>query len=137
MNEKEIKTNDKAIYLAGILAWLIPGAGHWYLGRKGRGGVIFVAITVTFLLGLLLGGIEMIDPQNAKAWFSAQILSGLPAILAALLQGANAGINDVYGRGVSFGQLYTGVAGLLNLLCIIDVLSPKSANINQKVMVNE
>lgn len=116
--------DDKMLHLVAVLAWLIPGAGHFYLGKRTRGAVIFVSICTTFLLGLILGGIEVIDPQGtfgAKAWFFAQILAGFPAILASLAQNPNLPMG--YGRGVDLGQVYAGVAGLLNLLCVVDILT--------------
>jgi uncharacterized protein DUF6677 len=117
----------KALYLAAILAWLVPGAGHWYLGKRSRGAIIFLAICSTFLIGLYLGGLEMINPQGSfgsKAWFCAQILTGLPGLIAAIAQDPN--IGPGYGRGVDLGQVYTGIAGLLNLLCILDVLTTEA-----------
>ena len=114
---------EKILYLVCILAWLVPGAGHWYQGKRRRGVLIFVAICATFVLGLVLGGIEMINPQGTfgdKAWFCAQILCGLPALITTLAQDPNVGMG--YGRGVDLGQVYAGIAGLLNLLCILDVL---------------
>ncbi len=41
--------------LAGFLAWLIPGLGHLYQGRRGKAGVFFVCILGTFVWGLYLG----------------------------------------------------------------------------------
>jgi len=118
----EAETDDKALYLIGILAWLIPGGGHWYRGERGRASVIFVAVCTTFLLGLLLGGTEVIDPQNAKAWFCAQISCGLPAIIATLVQDGAVSIG--VGKGSDWGQVYCGVAGLLNMFCVLDALVP-------------
>jgi len=126
---------EKAVYFIGVLAWLIPGAGHWLLGMRQRAVVIFVAICSTFLIGLVLGSIELIDPQNAKAWFCAQILCGFPAIIATLLQDSATTIGTIspYGRGVDIGQVYAGVAGLLNLICILDaLLRSQQADISQK-----
>ncbi|MFC1783382.1 DUF6677 family protein [Planctomycetota bacterium] len=115
---------EKALYLLGVAAWLIPGAGHWLLGLRQRAVIIFVAICSTFLIGLKLGSIELVDPQEAKAWFCAQILCGIPAIITTLLQDTGISVKNisVYGRGVDFGQVYAGVAGLLNLICILDAL---------------
>ena len=119
--------NENILYLICLLAWLVPGAGHWYLRKRARAVIIFVAICSTFLLGLLLGGIEMINPQGTfgdQAWFCAQILTGLPGLIAALAQDPNWPMG--YGRSVDLGQVYAGVAGLLNLLCIVDILIKES-----------
>ena len=113
--------SKKGMCSVGMLAWLVPGAGHWYLGMRGRGVVIFVAICTMFVLGLALGGLEVVDPENSKPWFVAQIVSGLPAIISTLMQKPQMAAG--YGRGVDLGQVYAGVAGLLNLLCLLDALA--------------
>ena len=38
--------------VAGILAWLIPGAGHFYQGRWAKGILYLVCILGLFLWGL-------------------------------------------------------------------------------------
>ena len=115
------KTEDnKPAYFAVFVAWLLPGAGHWYLQKRQRAVIIFCAINITFLLGLYLGGIEMIDPHNDSAWFCAQLLSGLAGLISMLAQ--NPDVLAGYGHGVDLGQVYSGVAGLLNVICIMDVL---------------
>ena len=131
------KPYDSRIYLVGILGWLIPGAGHWLLGLHQRAAVIFIALFTTFLLGVILGSVEMIDPHQAKAWFCAQVLCGLPAIVVTLLQDPNLTVTQFYGRGVDIGQVYTGVAGLLNLLCILDaLLRSQSPAPSEKMQLN-
>lgn len=114
--------SETQLYFVGALAWLIPGAGHWILGARGRAVAIFVGVVGTFVLGLAMGSVELIDPAHARAWFAAQILNGVPAIMATLLQGKAVGVADISCRAVDWGQLYTGMAGLLNLLCIVDSL---------------
>lgn len=108
------------VYFIGLIAWLIPGGGHCLHGRWDRGIIIFCTIISTFFLGIILGGIEMIDPK--VPWFFAQIITGIPAIIATLIQNPHITSMDIYGRGVDLGQVYGGVAGLLNLLCILDAL---------------
>lgn len=107
-------------YIAGILAWLVPGAGHIYLGQRKRGLLLCAGICLTFFLGLLLGGVEMVDVKYSKPWFMAQILAGAPCIITALIQ--NAHMPPGLGRGIELGQVYTGVAGMMNLLAVIDAL---------------
>ena len=48
-------TDLKDPVLAGFLAWLIPGLGHWYQGRRGKAGLFFVCILGMFLYGSYLG----------------------------------------------------------------------------------
>ena len=117
-------SHEMALYFIGVLAWLIPGAGHWLLGMRHRAVIIFVAICSTFLIGLLLGSIEVIDPQNAIAWFCAQVLCGLPTIIVTRIQDSAVSVQSIseFGRGVDIGQVYAGIAGLLNLICVLDAL---------------
>lgn len=42
-------------FLAAILAWLVPGAGHWYQRRRSKAVLFFLCITGTFSYGLWLG----------------------------------------------------------------------------------
>ena len=42
--------------VAGVLAWLIPGLGHFYQGRNAKGALYAICILGTFLYGLYLGG---------------------------------------------------------------------------------
>ena len=118
----ENSKQPKALYLVGIIAWLIPGGGHWMLGQKNRAVAIFFGIVITFIIGIFLGGTELIDPRNAWLWFCAQIFTGLPAVAASLIQ--NPAVLMGNGRAIDLGQLYTSVAGLLNVLCILDALIP-------------
>lgn len=116
----------------GALAWLIPGAGHFALHEKKRGIIIFVVILLTFLAGLYVGSIGVVDPVNAKPWYVAQLMNS-PAVLLlgnhvadtyhlARREGEPASAYLVYGRAGEVGQIYTSIAGLLNLLCIVNAV---------------
>lgn len=114
--------NNRTLYpiVVGALAWLVPGAGHFLLDKKRQAAVIFVAIFLTFLLGLYIGSVGIIDPIGAKPWYAAQLMNS-PAV--ALLARVNiAGNYPVYGRPNEIGQIYTSIAGLLNLLCIVNAV---------------
>ena len=49
------KIDLKTPWVAGLLAYLIPGAGHLYQRRLFKAGVYFVCIFGTFLYGMHLG----------------------------------------------------------------------------------
>ena len=60
------------------------------------------------------------SPIASKICYTGQILtSPLVALLGHLTRG---GAFVVYGKPSEIGQIYTGVAGLLNLLCIINAV---------------
>ncbi|HEV1284891.1 MAG TPA: DUF6677 family protein, partial [Bryobacteraceae bacterium] len=48
---------------AVLLAWLIPGGGHFLLKRPGRGGLIAASVAAMFLLGLMMRG-ALFTPQG-------------------------------------------------------------------------
>ncbi len=108
------------LLVVGLLAWLVPGAGHLALRQKARAAIIFVTILLTFTIGLYVGSIGVINPVGAKPWYVAQIMnSPAVAILGHITSG---GKYPVYGRPAEIGQIYTSIAGLLNLLCIVNAV---------------
>ena len=104
----------------GLLAWLIPGGGHLALNEKKHAIIIFVTIALTFSAGLYIGSIAVIDPVHSKPWYVAQIMNS-PTV-AALGRISIEGNYTVYGRPAEIGQIYTSIAGLLNLLCIVNAV---------------
>jgi len=108
---------------ACLLAWLLPGAGHLYLGRRGKGLIFLGAIGALFLLGVSMDsrlslylGFE--DPL-ALLFSLAQMAMGLPYFAARAL-GFEAG--KVTSVSYEYGNTFTAVAGLLNILVILDAL---------------
>lgn len=75
--------------LAAFLAWLVPGLGHLYQGRVGKGLLFFVCIVGTFLYGLYIGQGRVVyasTPSMLTRWqYLCQVGAGLPA-LPALVQ---------------------------------------------------
>jgi hypothetical protein len=108
------------LLLVGLLAWLVPGAGHLALGKTRHAIVIFVTIGLTLCIGLYIGSIGVINPVGAKPWYVAQVMN-TPAV-AALGQLSRGGNYPVFGRPNEIGQIYTSIAGLLNLLCIVNAV---------------
>jgi hypothetical protein len=53
--EGELEIDLKDPRLAAFLAWLVPGLGHFYQGRTGKGVLFFVCILGTFYYGLYIG----------------------------------------------------------------------------------
>jgi len=104
----------------GLLAWFVPGAGHFLIKEKKHAIVIFVTIVLTFCAGLYVGSIGVINPVGAKPWYVAQIMNS--PIVAALGYVAKNGDYSVFGRPNEIGQIYTSITGLLNLLCIVNAV---------------
>jgi TM2 domain-containing membrane protein YozV len=90
-NEKPMpaptQVNLKDPVLAAFLAWLIPGAGHFYQGRHAKGVLFLVCILGTFLFGLILGRGQCVyaqwEPASMRRYsYLCQLGAGLPALPA-------------------------------------------------------
>jgi hypothetical protein len=114
--------DDNIFYLliVGLFGWLIPGGGHLILGKNKHAIIIFVTIFLTFGMGLYIGSVGVINSVNAKPWFLAQLMNS-PVVIA-LAYISKVGGYAVYARPNEIGQIYTSIAGLLNLLCIVNAV---------------
>jgi hypothetical protein len=97
----EYQSEDRAIelkdpWIAGILAWLVPGLGHFYQGRNAKGALFAICILGTFGYGLYLGGSKEVGwgravyisfrPNDWRLPWLCQIGVGLPTVPMTLLQ---------------------------------------------------
>jgi hypothetical protein len=118
-----------------FLGWLVPGLGHLFLRHTTRGLVFLIAITATFWTGVAVGGLRStVDPNERALWFLAQLGTGSNALLAwagSRLTAENptpkSNAVDVasvpHWRSTDVAIHYTGVAGLLNILVLLDVVA--------------
>jgi hypothetical protein len=178
--------------VVAIAALLLPGLGYWLLGQRTRGLAVGVSIFCLFVLGVLIGGIRIVDPPgygeygyhvmivqpslsseltmrvdptseaneanpllqagtggsaqvvgwalltqplgelSNKPWYIGQILCGPISLAMSAVAIVEAHPVDPsiappvsreppsHSRSWEIGTLYTAVAGMLNLLAIID-----------------
>lgn len=103
-----------------VLAWLVPGAAHVWLRRTRTGMVLMGAIVLMFGIGLGLQGrlfpFEAGEPLVLLA-ACANVGTGLPYFVAWL---AGAGAGTVVAASYEYGNTYLIVAGLLNMLAVLD-----------------
>ncbi len=123
---------------AGLLSVVLPGLGHAALGDVRRGVLIGVGVLGLFFSGLLIGGIDSVDSKNDKWWFVGQALVG-PVVFVADWAGRSLSANDpgeTAGEGWrdarppsreksiahsnEMGMLFITIAGMLNLIAIVD-----------------
>ncbi len=114
-------------YVTVILAWLIPGSGHYLLGQRRRGIVFAVALHALFFGGVLLGGLRVLSPPRQPIWGYTQYIVGWPMLIGTELKSRLINPNAPLPVGTSpkiqdVGTVYCGLAGMLNLLVIFDVL---------------
>ena len=108
--------------IVGLLAWLVPGAGHFVLKQKKRSIIIFATIALTFSVGIYVGSIGVIDLFGSTPWYVvlAQVMNSPMVVLLGMLTRGPA--YPVYSQPNEIGQIYTSTAGLLNLLCIVNAV---------------
>ena len=138
-------------YLAALLAWLVPGLGHYYQGRRGKAILYAVCILGLYFAGLAMGDWKIVYwrwinpfkyPDKFCIYYPGQFWVGLAA-LPALVQGTLHylghdailwgildepsqivlnGLHPRLSKLVEIGTIYTTIAGLLNVLAIYDAL---------------
>ena len=127
--------------LVALAGWLVPGSGYWLLGQRKRAIVIGVSVIALFVLGILVAGVAVVEAPSLggagsllgrilqKPWFLGQVMTGPMGLICAWI---GQGVADEYpaakARLGEIGTLYTAVAGMLNLLAIIDASYRASLN---------
>ena len=109
---------------AVLLAWLIPGGGHFLLKRRERGVALGISVIAMFVLGVMMRG-AMFHPEGGDllttviyyGGFIGDLLSGVLYFLA-LWFGYNQ--PDMAGHVHDYGTKFLVAAGLLNLLAMVD-----------------
>lgn len=123
-------TPQKLSYL--VAGWLIPGLGHYLAGWRNKGILLFLIISIAFLVGLQLSDWEAVSRDLHEYAFFAEIwVGGATLPLLAIDPVRKSGKVDSYGhikdeytrvpRHTDTGVLFCAVAGLLNLLVLFDL----------------
>lgn len=104
---------------AMVMAFLVPGGGHFYLGKRAKAFTFFVVIIILFVVGMAIQGkvyrFESGQPLNNLATF-ASVGVGLPYVLARLA----GGFGNIESITFEYGTAFTLTAGLMNLLLVLD-----------------
>jgi hypothetical protein len=115
----ETADRGRALLLAAV-AWLVPGGGHFMLGRNRKAVTFFVVLTFMYLFGLAAGGrlfpMQVSEPLVFLAAL-AEWAVGLPRAAAAV---GGFGQGDVVAVSYEYGNTFVIVAGLLNALVVLD-----------------
>jgi TM2 domain-containing membrane protein YozV len=152
--------------LAALLAWLVPGLGHFYQRRVGKGILYASCILTLYFLGFAMGEGKIVywrwvnplnNPEKFCLYYLGQFFVGLPA-LPALIQGTIQylghepifgglmavpdvntlnGLHRPLGKFVEVGSMYTAVAGLLNVLAIYDALEGPAYHTAEDVAIDD
>ena len=121
------------VLLTGLIGWLLPGAGHLFIGDRKRGLILLITIAATFWLGVGIGGVKnTVAPGERGWWFVGQICAGGHALAtmgwASVIPDPRKEGKDPagvigYGRSEEVSAVYTSIAGMLNLLVLLDAMA--------------
>jgi hypothetical protein len=118
------------------VAWLVPGLGHWILGKRKRAVIFAAAILCAFATGTLIAGELGVPRQdNPFSWLATLAccgngilylvrlmwLNGLDGLFGAGFPYGLIGGGDPESVGFSYGNTFLYTAGLMNLLAVLDV----------------
>ncbi len=114
------ETQSGGLVLLCLAAWAVPGAAHLWLGRRGKGLVFLVALSAMFTIGLAVHGrlfpFDFSEPLVGLAAL-ADLGMGVPYFIASAF--AHTG-GEMTAVTYEYGNAFIIVAGLLNLLVVID-----------------
>ena len=119
-----------------LVSWLVPGLGHWLLGKRVRAGVFAALVVASFITGVLLNGELAVPQQNSPlSWFFTfgcfgngvlyfiRLLwvNGIDGLLSSSFPYGLQGGGDPVAAGFFYGKTFLYTAGLMNLLVVLDV----------------
>lgn len=119
-SEAAASADSIKVLVTCVLAWAIPGLGHVAAGRIGRGLVFGIVVFSLFAGGIALHGKVYRPEQGEPLSYLAAVGGagvGLPYVAAHAL---GLGFGDIRTQSYEYGNTFTLVAGLLNLLIVLD-----------------
>jgi hypothetical protein len=112
---------------AFFVGWIFPGAGHFLLGRWGKGLFFFFVLAATYVFGLWVSGWHTVSFDDNPFYYVGQYGSGLTMLVGGLLGEPKAfPRSDLPVRWFDPGLLYVCVVGLLNLVIMMSVFDVKA-----------
>ncbi len=103
-----------------LAAWAVPGAGHLWQGQRTKGLVFLIALPLMFAIGLAASGrlfpFDLSEPLVGLAAL-ADVGIGIPYLIATAL---GFGAGNVRAVTYEYGNAFAIVAGLLNMLVVVD-----------------
>lgn len=134
-SERPEGTRSRAATWLLAVSWLVPGLGHWILGKRLRALVFAAVIISAFLTGVVMNGeLGTPKPHHPFSWLAAFacVGNGLLYLLrmvwlngfGGLFSGfpfALTGGGDATAAGFAYGNTFFYTSGLMNLLAVLDV----------------
>ena len=113
------KTEKGFIYLPLIAGWMVPGAGHFLMGKWIRGALLATSIFAMFALGLAMQGKLYTSAQDPLDMLgvAGDLGSGLLYLFGRML---GLGTQPIQTTVADYGTKFIVVAGLLNIIAAVD-----------------
>ena len=120
-SENNIRERTMAAIPACLSGWIIPGLGHFIIGCRTRAIMFFGVVMMLFAVGLYLDG-ELFAVGSgdilSKLAGLAEIGVGLPYFVVDMLELGKGNVTSVT---YEYGYTFLIVAGLMNMLIVLDV----------------
>jgi hypothetical protein len=108
-------------WIAMALAYLVPGAGHLYLGRRERGIAYFCIVVFMFAIGLAVDGdLYAVTRTGGSLLRLLAALGSMGAGLLYWIADLKGMTGDITSITYEHGTAFVITAGLMNLLLVLD-----------------
>ena len=112
---------NKRTFTSMLLAFVVPGAGHYYLGRRGQAIGFFLIIVLMFAVGLSIDGtlytLAESRGSTLKTLASVGSMGSGALYFLANMRGPHGSVTSLT---FEYGTTFTLTAGLMNLLLVLD-----------------
>jgi len=108
-------------WIAMALAYLVPGAGHLYLGRRERGIAYFCIVVFMFAIGLAVDGdLYAVTRTGGSLLRLLAAFGSMGAGLLYWIADFKGVMGDLTSVTCEHGTAFVITAGLMNLLLVLD-----------------
>lgn len=113
-------SRNSQLLLIALAAWLVPGLGHFLLGRTGRAILFFIAVGGLAMTGFQMRGNVFSSHYSdlfGMVGYLTDVASGAFYLLARLVERAGPDVSRAAG---DYGTRFIATAGVVNLVAVID-----------------
>jgi hypothetical protein len=114
---------QKRILIGAVLAWLLPGLGHIFLGRYVKGIFFLVILSATYLAGLWLTNFRTVSAQDNIFYFLPNWGCFVTLLLGNILSFEKPYPHPNLISWFDPGVLYICVVGLLNMMIVLNIFT--------------
>jgi hypothetical protein len=108
------------LWTAVVLAWLVPGAGHFFLGRRLRAVWFLGLVVFSVFIGLALHGklfvVAAEQPLSRLGTIASMGMGPIYFVLRFVVDYQG----DILSPTYEYGSAFLLTAGLMNLLLVLD-----------------